>query len=730
MTPLQSLVSQPWAHTLGWTLLHFIWQGAVLGLLAWVALALLRGTDAKVRYGTACAFLVLMVAAPVATFGLLQPQAMPAAIHLRLEAATPVIPGMAIAPLTQRLKSALDSSLPWLLATWVMGVLLLSTRFLGSWLRVQRLRRLGATPVPAEWHLVLSRLCRELGLGRTVRLLQSAVVEVPTALGWLRPVILLPACALSSLSPLQLEAILAHELAHIRRGDFLVNLLQSLVEVLLFYHPAVWWLSARIRAERELCCDDVAAQLCGDPLLLARALTELEALREPDSAAPNQLALAANGGSLMHRIRHLLEPALPVTSGARATALAVLAASLLGAAGVVLQDKEPASKPEQHTRMKVIDGDRQMDVRIQGEVQLDPAAKEPAVVPGDGSFRIEETKSGKARTYRVSKDKRTYTVDGQEQPLDAEGEAWVRSVVKDAAKAKAKTGRDKGRVMEIRTRHLEDRAHEMEAHGRAMEDRFRKMDDWERALDTQSHDMEARTADLERRYRGATPEEKAKLQAEGERLKAEGTKLKAEGERMKAEGERLKHDPELKALIARAEKEGRKVRVEVIEKDGALPGAATADLDGHRKQVVVKRYKIKKGGTLGEDHEFSVIEPGDEDMTVAGMDQDIHVRIPRIRVHTSAHPQGDTPQVEVAEIKAELRALQTRLDRLQEQMAQAPEPPKPPDAPKPPIPHPPKPPKVPGAPPTNPTPPPAPPPPPPPPPAPDAPPPPPPPPTR
>ena len=727
MTALLSLAMQPWAQTLAWSLLHFLWQGALLGLLAWLTLALLRGASPRARYGLACAFLVLMVAAPATTFLTLQRQVpSPALPNLTVAIPAPTsVVTLAVTPMTQRVQAALDPSLPWLLAGWALGVLLLSSRFLGSWIRVERLRRRSALPVPAEWHLVLSRLCRELKLSRTVRLLQSAAVEVPTAVGWLWPVILLPACALTGLGPMALEAILAHELAHIRRGDFLVNLLQSLVEVLLFYHPAVWWLSARIRAERELCCDDVAAHLCGDPLLLARALTDLEALREPLPQPPNHLALAANGGSLMHRIRHLLQPALPVTSGARAAALALLAASLLGAAGVVLQDKEPAAKPEKHTRMKVLDGDRQMDVRIQGEVQLDPAAKEPVVVPGDGSFRIEETKAGKARAFSVTKDKRTYTVDGQERPLDAEGEAWVREVVKDAAKAK--TGRDKGRIMEIRTRHMEDHAHDMDTHGRAMEDRFRKMDDWGRTLDAQSHDLEARMADLERRGQHATPEERAKLKVEGEQLKAEGAKLKIEVERMKVDGDRLKHDPELKALIARAEKEGRRVRVEVIEKEGDLPGTATADPDGRRKQGVVKRYKIKKGSTPGEIHEFSVIEPGDQDMTVAGMDQDIHVRIPRIRVHTSAHPQEDDPKAEVAEIKAELRALQTRLDRLQEQMAQSPEPPKPPDAPKPPIPHPPKPPKVPGVPPTNPTPPPAPPPPPPPPPAPNAPPPPPPP---
>lgn len=240
-----------------------------------------------------------------------------------------------------------------------------------------------------------------------------------------------------------------------------MTLLQSLVEVLLFYHPAVWWLSARIRAERELCCDDVAAALCGDPLILARALTDLEALREPLSPSPTHLALAANGGSLMHRVRHLLHPALPITSGARATALALLAASLLGAAGVALQDKdkEPAPRPGKDTRMKVLDGDRQLDVRMKGDVQLNGEAPDPVAVPGDGSFRVEEKKGGKARTYAATKDKATYTVDGQEQPLDKDGKDWLREVLRSVKRNQS--GRE--RVTEVRIRHMDGRERELDA---------------------------------------------------------------------------------------------------------------------------------------------------------------------------------------------------------------------------------------------------------------------------
>ena len=680
MNPLQSLVLHPLAQTLGWTLLHFLWQGALLGLLAWLTLYLLRGADAKARYGVACAFLVLMVAAPVGTFQLLQqPGSHPATLYLTAEATASTA---APAPLAQRMKASLDPALPWLLLGWAAGVLLLSTRFLGSWIRVQRLRRHSATPVAAEWHLILSRLCRELKLSRTVRLLQSAAVEVPTALGWLRPVILLPACALSGLAPLQLEAILAHELAHIRRGDFLVNLLQSLVEVLLFYHPAVWWLSARIRAERELCCDDVAAELCGDPLLLAKALTDLEALRVP-IPTPTPLAMAANGGSLMHRVRHLLHPALPITSGARATALAVLAASLLGAAGVALRDQEGAEKT---TRIRTVDGKRELDVRLKGDVKLNGEAPEPVSIPGDGSFRVEEKRAGKTRVYAATKAKATYTVDGREKALDKEGQEWLRGIVTESAKAQA--GREQARRLKIHTEL--DRAgsekERLQAEGRQerrVEFRTRDMETQERALDARSNEMEARMEDLERRAKSATPEDRAKLKGEADLLKAEGAKLKADGERWRVEADRIKNDPEMKALIAAAEKEGRRVHMEVIKKHGEGPGK-----DGKPRNVVIRRYQVQNDGMPGQDHDISIFEHGDELATAEGIETNLHIppiQIPRIHVRTFAHGEDDDPRAEMAELQAEMKALQARLEQLQEQLAKPPKPGKAPLAPLPPL---------------------------------------------
>jgi beta-lactamase regulating signal transducer with metallopeptidase domain len=195
-----------------------------------------------------------------------------------------------------------DPWLPVLLGVWVVGVAILTLRLLTGWIWVQRVKSHGTEDAPDDWQQMTSRLARRLHISRPIRLLQSAAVEVPTVIGWLRPVVLLPVSALAGLAPHQLEAILAHELAHIRRHDYLVNLLQTLVETLLFYHPAVWWLSRRIRIERENCCDDVAVSLCGDPYTYARALANLEALRGDRT----HLALAANGGSLLHRVRRLL----------------------------------------------------------------------------------------------------------------------------------------------------------------------------------------------------------------------------------------------------------------------------------------------------------------------------------------------------------------------------------------------------------------------------------------
>ncbi|MEA3225323.1 MAG: M56 family metallopeptidase, partial [Planctomycetota bacterium] len=212
----------------------------------------------------------------------------------------------------QRAAQQLESALPYVVSGWLLGVFALSVWHLGGWTQLQRLRRTMVKPVDASLRAKLDELAERLGVKRAVQLTESALVQIPTVVGWLRPIILLPASALTGLTAEQLEAILAHELAHIRRHDYLVNILQTIVETLGFYHPAVWWVSHKIRAERENCCDDLAVSVSGDRLGYARALTSMEEIR----TARSKLAVAVGGGNLLRRICRLLGKDSPDTNRA------------------------------------------------------------------------------------------------------------------------------------------------------------------------------------------------------------------------------------------------------------------------------------------------------------------------------------------------------------------------------------------------------------------------------
>jgi beta-lactamase regulating signal transducer with metallopeptidase domain len=204
---------------------------------------------------------------------------------------------------------AWEHALPWLALVWVLGVALFSARLIGGWRVATRMRRVAVAPAPAEWRQALDGLMARMKVSAPVRLLASSLAPAPMVLGWLRPVILAPVGMLTGLPAEQVRALLAHELAHILRRDYLVNILQSVVEAALFYHPAVWWISERIRVEREACCDDMAVEATGDPVVYASALADLDSRRR----ARLRLATAANGGSLVSRIRRLLGHAEPVS---------------------------------------------------------------------------------------------------------------------------------------------------------------------------------------------------------------------------------------------------------------------------------------------------------------------------------------------------------------------------------------------------------------------------------
>ena len=359
MSAIETLLRQPAAQAVGWALLQFVWQGAVVGVLTALLLLALRRSASDVRYVVSAVGLALMLTLPVVSgvqkFQSLRAEASAAAAAdapvftqaegrardaQRTVPATPASAGRETADRGSALSTSrvlpslrLEPLLPALILTWIVGVSMLSLRLLTGWIWVQRLRARGTAPAAAEWQRMATRLSRRLHIARAITLLESTLVDVPTVIGWLKPVVLLPASAVAALSPQQLEAILAHELAHIRRHDYLVNLLQTLVETVLFYHPAVWWLSRRIRIERENCCDDLAVSLCGDPVAYANALADLESLRS-ETVPTHHIAMAATGGALLQRVRRLL--GAPSSHSGRGPAWLAGSVALLLVGGIVI----------------------------------------------------------------------------------------------------------------------------------------------------------------------------------------------------------------------------------------------------------------------------------------------------------------------------------------------------------------------------------------------------------
>jgi len=322
-------ISPELLQALGWTLLHFVWQGAALAALFAVANALCR--RAATRYALAVITLALMVAAPIITLAGLRRQNDPAVRHgaPRASATALKLAGVSVAtgpsspaPVTVARPPA---GILWCVELWFLGVVLLSLRTAGGLFLVEKMRRCDMRPVARELYEKCLALQRKMGLERVIRYCECLRLDAPAVLGWVRPVVLLPAKALTGLSEEQMEMIIAHELAHIRRLDSFVNLFQIGVETLLFYHPAVWWVSQRIRREREHCCDDEAVAVSGDAVNYARALTLMEEWR----TAPS-LAMAANRGPLSERVVRLL--GLDGAAGRfRVAGLAVAVTCLAGA---------------------------------------------------------------------------------------------------------------------------------------------------------------------------------------------------------------------------------------------------------------------------------------------------------------------------------------------------------------------------------------------------------------
>lgn len=327
------LVSQ-----LGWTLLHFIWQGTLIGVFTYTILRFMGRAAPASRYAVACTALLACLAWPAAGLWLrLAETGSGMGAGASLQAAVALVPVAAAAPLAW-----LQTHLDLLVLGWLACSCALALRLL---LGLLWIRRAAASPRrDSAWQARVNLLAAGCSIKRPVRLCIVDGLASPLTAGWWRPVLLMPAALLAGMPPDLLEALIAHELGHIRRCDYLVNLVQNVIETLLFYHPAVWWISARIRAERELIADDLAARQLGDPRCLALALSELEKRQ----FSQDHLALAANQGELMSRITRLLRPAAPSPRRHWQAALPVLGLACVlvaGCAQLSAHTSAPVSEP-------------------------------------------------------------------------------------------------------------------------------------------------------------------------------------------------------------------------------------------------------------------------------------------------------------------------------------------------------------------------------------------------
>lgn len=511
-------------ESLGWVLVHSWWQFAAVAAVAGVAVQALRQSSAAARYGVLVGAMGLMVAGPVATWGWQQADER-AASHgssiaavserdLRPESDTGNVPADDVAlqtrqdvspalvadavnvprpadeassievvspagpNLLERTTAALRPWLAWIVAAWSVGVMLCSARPLFGWYTLRRLKRVGVSPVSKEVLAALGRVSKQLGLPHSARLLQSTLAQVPIVLGYFRPVILLPVSLVTSIPSAQLEAILAHELVHVRRHDFAVNLVQTLVETLFFYHPAVWWLSRRIRVEREHCCDDLVVRVLGNRVEYGRALVAIAQLRGHGTV----LALGATDGLLLSRVRRIV--GLKSDQGVRSpwSLLSLVACCLAAVLAIVVpplryqsvrfDSKELtdgrddvgtlALKDGVRPRGRVLDADGTPLAGIQVQAVL--ADKQPgldakhtstganayrraAVTRADGSFEFAPVERG---TYQVTF---ADTLASSSKPRAMKGVLTARSVVLDAMPHEFKAVP----AVELRVRNIDSR---------------------------------------------------------------------------------------------------------------------------------------------------------------------------------------------------------------------------------------------------------------------------------
>ena len=547
----------PFVPVLGRALLHFVWQGAVIGVVAALVLHALRDARPHARYAVACVALLACALAPVLDI------AWQLADMRRIAATTILAPTIALTPALATATHAFaqawrfDDALPGIVVLWASGACALLLRMAAGVWWIQRLCRQAQDDVAATWQARLDVLASRIGIRRPVALRVVDAIASPASVGWWRPVVLLPTALLARMPVELVEALLAHELAHIRRHDYLVNLLQGAVEALLFYHPVTWWLSRRIRIEREQVADQFAVEATGDPRRLALALSQLSELSGSLATQPlPSLALAAHGGHLMSRIEQLVRPALRRNRGGR-IALPLLGLAVAGVALIAhAQVANPASSHHQATNppsasqartghtQRIVRADRDRDTSNRTSYAIVRKGSKGITMSGDtrDATKIEAMRHDMPGDFLwVRKDHREWVIDDP-SILDRATRAWAATEPLD----RQMEGLDA--QMEVHDKKMEALDAQMDVLDHRQDD-HPKMDAAERRMDELGRQQEAlgnKQEQLGEAMAQANDAQREKLSREMESLSAQqealGRQMEAQSRVVEAESARMEQN--------------------------------------------------------------------------------------------------------------------------------------------------------------------------------------------
>jgi beta-lactamase regulating signal transducer with metallopeptidase domain len=362
---IPGIFDSPAVVRMGWALIHFLWQGTLIALALKGALMLVEQCSSRLRYALALACLFLMAALPV--FLLCKPQRRISdipAVYETVQFETASVTGSTSAqiPIDRKPDFAakvfhfVTPLVPWIAACWMFGMALLLLKTIGGVIQVRILKQKAAVHCETKGMASFHRLTTQAGVA-DVPILESGLVSTPTVAGWFRPTVLLPKGVLEKIDHPMLDALVAHELAHIRRHDSVMNLVQAVIEDLLFFHPAMWWVTRSVRAEREACCDDDAVAICGDTLVYVRALSQAEQFR---SSIP---VIALSSSPLLQRIRRLTEMRMSKMNHVTALCIALVAVSfiIVTAAGSILLATIPPQNSISSVSAKTPSSDQDFD---------------------------------------------------------------------------------------------------------------------------------------------------------------------------------------------------------------------------------------------------------------------------------------------------------------------------------------------------------------------------------